>query len=115
VSQVNMESVLCGYLQRHHTGRKNAASSKTLEAVFHIKGADIRKMVNTLRCAGIPVCSDTAGYYYAGTQEEVNTTIAQLNSRITKIANAKNGLLASTEMFRTPAIDIQINLIVKEG
>lgn len=115
MSQVNMTSALCRYLQQHHTGRNNAASSKTLEAVFHVKGADIRKAVNALRCAGATVCSDTAGYYYADTQAEINATIAQLNSRITKIANAKNGLLAATELFQGPVINVQISLIVKEG
>lgn len=61
MSELNMETALCRYLRTHHTGRQNAASSKTLEAVFHVKGAEIRKTVNALRCGGFPVCSDTAG------------------------------------------------------
>ena len=78
MAELNMETALCGYLRTHHTGRRNAASSTTLEAVFHVKGAEIRKTVNALRCGGFPVCSDTAGYYYAQTQDEVNATVAQL-------------------------------------
>ena len=109
--EVNMETALCRYLRTHHTGRRNAASSKTLEAVFHVKGAEIRKTVNALRCGGFPVCSDTAGYYYAATQNEVNATIAQLNGRITKIANAKNGLLASTELF-APAVSMEMSICI---
>ena len=109
MSELNMETALCRYLRTHHTGRQNAASSKTLEAVFHVKGAEIRKTVNALRCGGFPVCSDTAGYYYA-------TTVAQLNSRITKISNAKNGLLASMELF-SPGVcmDICVNISLKGG
>lgn len=107
MSELNMETALCRYLRTHHTGRQNAASSKTLEAVFHVKGAEIRKTVNALRCGGFPVCSDTAGYYYAATQAEVNTTVAQLNSRITKISNAKNGLLASMALF-SPGVCMDI-------
>ena len=116
MSEVNMETALCRYLRTHHTGRQNAASSKTLEAVFHVKGAEIRKTVNALRCGGFPVCSDTAGYYYAATQAEVNTTVAQLNSRITKISNAKNGLLASMALF-SPGVcmDICVNISLKGG
>ena len=116
MSELNMETALCRYLRTHHTGRQNAASSKTLEAVFHVKGAEIRKTVNALRCGGFPVCSDTAGYYYAATQAEVNTTVAQLNSRITKISNAKNGLLASMELF-SPGVsmDICVNISLKGG
>ena len=68
--EVNMETALCRYLRTHHTGRRNAASSKTLEAVFHVKGAEIRKTVNALRCGGFPVCSDTAGYYYAAKRQQ---------------------------------------------
>ena len=116
MAELNMETALCGYLRTHHTGRRNAASSTTLEVVFHVKGAEIRKTVNALRCGGFPVCSDTAGYYYAQTQDEVNATVAQLNGRITKIANAKNGLLASMELF-SPAVcvDVSINISMRGG
>ena len=55
MAELNMETALCGYLRTHHTGRRNAASSTTLEAVFHVKGAEIRKTVNALRCGGFPV------------------------------------------------------------
>jgi hypothetical protein len=56
------------------------------------------------------------GYYYAQTQDEVNATVAQLNGRITKIANAKNGLLASMELF-SPAVcvDVSINISMRGG
>lgn len=116
MAELNMETALCGYLRTHHTGRRNAASSTTLEAVFHVKGAEIRKTVNALRCGGFPVCSDTAGYYFAQTQDEVNATVAQLNGRITKIANAKNGLLAEMELF-SPAVcvDVSINISMRGG
>jgi len=77
---------------KNHRGRKHAVSSKTLEAVFHIKGRAIRKAVNALRSNGIPVCSDENGYYYAVSQAEINATVAQLDSRIEKISTARNGL-----------------------
>jgi hypothetical protein len=46
----------------------------------------------------------------------VNSTIAQLNGRITKISNAKNGLLASMEMF-SPAmfVDVSVCISMKGG
>lgn len=114
--QVNVETAVCNYLKTNHTGRKYAASSKVLEKAFQIKGSEVRKIVNTLRCAGYPVCSDTVGYYYAATQEEINTTIAQLNGRITKISNARNGLLASLAMNKAPVvIDVSLQLTVAGG
>lgn len=108
--QLNIESSVCRFLREHHTGRANAASNKTLEAAFNIKGSEVRKIVNSLRCAGYPVCSDTADYYYAATHEEVNATIAQLNGRITKISNARNELLMCTKLNRVPPIHIDINI-----
>jgi hypothetical protein len=104
---------LCDFLKKNHTGRENAALSKTLEAFFDLNGREVRKCVNTLRGGGFPVCSDMVGYYYAASQDEVNETIAQLNSRITKISNARNGLLAAN--CNTPShipISIEIKLSV---
>ena len=107
----NKTIVLCEYLRLNHKGRQNAASSKTLEAVFSLNGKEIRKCVNILRCDGFPVCSDTVGYYSAATQDEVDATIAQLNSRITQISNAKNGLLNAVAKINQPIqVDIRIEL-----
>lgn len=92
--QLNMESDLCAYLQRNNTGSECAVSSKVLEAFFHVKGTEIRRMVNTLRCAGEPICSSSEGYYYAANEKEVWATIAQLSGRITKITLARDGMLA---------------------
>lgn len=115
MEQVNIESSVCRFLRDNHTGRKNAASSRTLEAVFHVKGSEVRKIINSLRCTGHPVCSDSTGYYYAATQDEVNATIAQLNSRITKISNARNGLLAGRNQSSLLPIrvDVGVNLYLK--
>lgn len=88
----NISQGLHTYLMKNHKGRNHAVSSKTLEAVFHIKGAAVRKTVNSLRSDGIPICSDENGYYYAASQSEINATVAQLDSRIEKIFTARNGL-----------------------
>ena len=80
------------YLKQNHGGRKNAASSKTLEAVFHIKSVTVRKIVNSLRSDGVPICIDAGGYYYAASKAEIDATVAQLDNRIQKIAKARNGL-----------------------
>lgn len=115
MEQVNIESSVCCFLRDNHTGRKNAASSKTLEAVFHVKGSEVRKIVNSLRCTGHPVCSDSTGYYYAATQDEVNATVAQLSSRIDKISSARDGLLAARKQsaLRPIHVDMDVNLYWK--
>lgn len=91
--EVNIEDAFCEYLKRYHKGSANPVSSKTLEAVFHLKGTEIRKLVNSLRCQGKPICSDYYGYYYAANQRELDATVAQLSSRINQITKARDGLL----------------------
>ena len=91
--KTNIEEALCEYLAKNFRGANNPVSSKTLETVFHVKGTEIRRLVNSLRCKGEPICSDLDGYYYAANQHEINATIAQLSSRIQKIAQARDGLL----------------------
>ena len=95
--QFNIEETFCEYLSKYYRGSNNPVSSKTLETVFYVKGAEIRRMVNSLRCKGKPICSDLDGYFYADNQHEINATIAQLSSRIHKIAQARDGLLNRNE------------------
>jgi len=97
VGKRNINQSLHTYLMKNHKGKNHAVSSKTLEAVFHIKGVAVRKAVNALRSSGIPVCSDKNGYYYAASQAEINATVAQLDSRIQKISKARNGIAKKYE------------------
>lgn len=91
------DKALCEHLRKYHRGQENAASSKELEAAFHIKGAELRRAVNRLRCDGHPICSDATGYFYAARRSEIKTTVAQLTGRISKITAARSGLLKSYE------------------
>ena len=95
--ELNIEEVFCEYLEKCHKGSANPVQSKSLEAVFYLKGTEIRKLVNTLRCKGKPICSNYYGYYYAANQYEINGTIAQLNSRIQQMSKARDGLAACNE------------------
>ena len=92
--KLNIEEAFCEYLAKNFRGAANPVSSKTLETIFHVKGTEIRRIVNSLRCKGEPICSDLDGYYYANNQLEIKATIAQLSSRIQKIAQARDGLLS---------------------
>ena len=87
-------------LKRRHFGRANAVKSPVLEARFGISGRVLREAVNELRCNGHPVCSDENGYYYASSEAELLATIRQLNSRISKIAKAKNGLVRTAKKYK---------------
>lgn len=56
------------YMRTQHKGKANAVKSREIEAAFHCKGAEVRRMVNDLRCKGIPICSCNEGYYYADSE-----------------------------------------------
>ena len=83
-----MDNPIAEYLKTHHKGAQSVISSRELEAAFHIRGPDLRRLINSLRGEGIPICSSDSGYYYAETEEELQGTIRQLRSRIKKIAHA---------------------------
>ena len=84
-------------MRKYHQGQENAASSRELEAAFHVQGVELRRAVNRLRCDGYPICSNANGYFYAARLSEIKATIAQLTGRISQIAAAKSGLLKSYE------------------
>ncbi|MEG0912690.1 MAG: hypothetical protein RSD35_08115 [Oscillospiraceae bacterium] len=83
---------LCFFLRERHRGRQNAASSKELEVALCISGRTLREHINKLRIVGYPICSETDGYYYASTVNELNDTIARLDSLSEQIGQASDGL-----------------------
>ena len=96
-NKLNIENALCEYLKKHHKGASKTISSRKLEVVFSVTGAEIRRAVNALRCACQPICSDTSGYYFGETKKEIMGTVTQLNGRVHKIAMARDGLISSIE------------------
>ena len=80
------------YLRQYHCGEENAVSSRELERVFRLDGAELRRTINALREKGVPICSFDGGYYYAATDEELRRTIWQFRSRIRRMAIAERGL-----------------------
>ena len=91
------DKALCEYLRKYHRGQERAASSRELEAAFRVKGTELRRTVNRLRCGGYPICSDATGYFYAARRSEIKATVAQLTGRISKISAAAEGLRKSYE------------------
>lgn len=83
---------LLAYLKENHQGMNKAAQSQSIEKRFHVSGRSIRNIVHILRCEGNPICSDENGYYYAATKRELVGSIRQLDSRISKIKQARDGL-----------------------
>ena len=84
---------ICDYLREYHTGRQNAVYSRELERRFNLDGRNVRRKISKLRQEGVPICSGDTGYYYAASQDEVNETVKRLNQLVTKVSNARTGLL----------------------
>ena len=93
----DIDKALCEHLKKHHRGQESAVSSRELEAAFHLKGTELRRVINRLRCNSTPICSDATGYFYAKRPSEIKATVAQLTGRISKISAAAGGLMKSYE------------------
>ena len=96
---MDLDSSIAEYLKAYHTGEARAVTSRELETVFRIRGPCLRKAVNRLRAAGVPICSFASGYYYAETIEELDHTINQLLSRVKYILHAAWGLRKARRKF----------------
>lgn len=90
-----METIhpITAHLKEYHTGERNIVSSRELEVAFQIRGPELRTIINAERRKCFPICSTDKGYFYAETEEELQRTIRQLQSRIKKIAHAERGLI----------------------
>ena len=72
-------------------------------------GRTLRRKISRLRQDGYPICSDENGYYYAESQSEINATVCRLNMLVTKISNARTGMLHASLVDGGLKVDISIN------
>ena len=105
------------YMEKHppvlqnHIGKEKAIHSKELEKLFMLDGRNIRRKISALRQDGFPICSDETGYYYADNQKEINHTVCRLNELVTKVSNARTGLLfASVLGEKEQTIEVTIKV-----
>lgn len=73
-------------------GETSRITSGEIGRLTNLKSSQIRKIVNESRSKFIPIASDSEGYFIATEPAELNHTIAQLNSRIHKMIQAREGL-----------------------
>lgn len=108
---MDKKKAICEYLRKNHIGKENAIHSKELEKLFLLDGRNIRRKISALRQDGFPICSDETGYYYADNQNEINTTVCRLNELVTKVSNARTGLLFASilgENAQTVEVTIKV-------
>lgn len=108
---MDRKKAICEYLRQNHIGKEKAIHSKELEKLFMLDGRNIRRKISALRQDGFPICSDETGYYYADNQKEINHTVCRLNELVTKVSNARTGLLfASVLGEKEQTIDVTIKV-----
>ena len=108
---MDKRTAICNYLKKYHTGKENAVFSRDLERLFSMDGRTLRRKISSLRQDGHPICSDETGYYYAESQKEINATICRLNTLVTKISNARTGMLYASVLSDEPvSVSIRISL-----
>ncbi len=98
---MDKKNAICEYLKKNHTGKDKAVFSAELERLFSVDGRTLRRKISSLRQDGYPICSDETGYYYADNQKEINDTVCRLNELVTKISNARTGLLYALYLSAT--------------
>ena len=111
---MDKSTALYVYLKKYHTGKEKAVPSTKLERLFSLSGRNLRRKINRLRQDGVPICSDQNGYYFAANQEEVNATVFRLNGLVTKISNARTGLLYSSLLGELP-LPIEVTIQIDDG
>lgn len=108
---MDKRTAISNYLKKYHTGKENAVFSRELERLFSMDGRTLRRKISSLRQDGHPICSDETGYYYAESQKEINATICRLNTLVTKISNARTGMLYASVLSDEPvSVSIRISL-----
>lgn len=82
------------YLREHSDGKDYPICSSELAKAFGVPRTTIRRMINTARSNGSPICSGQRGYYITTDKEEIRNTIQSLRGRISKMEKAIAGLEA---------------------
>ena len=113
VRDMDKKSAICMYLKNNHTGKSRAIHSRDLQRLFSIDGRNLRRTISSLRQDGYPICSDESGYYYADNQKEINQTVYRLNGMLTKVSNARTGLLHAS--LQPMPVTIEITVIMNGG
>lgn len=80
------------YLREHSDGKDYPVCSRELAKAFCVPRTTIRRMINTARSNGSPICSNQKGYYITNDKEEIKSIISSLRGRIAKMECAIIGL-----------------------
>lgn len=80
------------YLREYSSGKDDPVCSKEIASAFGVPRTTVRRMINTARSNGVPICSCQNGYYITDKKDEIKETIKSLRGRIYKMECAIAGL-----------------------
>ena len=81
-------------------GDAHRITASEISQLTDINAPTVRQIVNASRANFVPIASDGNGYFIAETPDELDHTIAQLNSRIHKMIQAREGLKKAQRLMR---------------
>lgn len=70
-------------------------TAPALGQAFRLHPSRVRAYINLARCMGLPICSNSKGYYYSTDPAEIQATIDHIQDRIDKQTQAVKGLMES--------------------
>ena len=108
---MDKKKAICEYLRKIILAKKMPSTARSLKSCFCLTDEIFAARFSALRQDGFPICSDETGYYYADNQKEINTTVYRLNELVTKVSNARTGLLFASilgENAQTVEVTIKV-------
>ena len=81
-------------------GDAHRITASEISQLTDINAPTVRQIVNASRANFVPIASAGNGYFIAETPDELDHTIAQLNSRIHKMIQAREGLKKAQRLMR---------------
>ncbi len=91
-SIISMSMNIVDWIERGKYTPESPITAPQIASKFHIHPSIVRSYVNQARIMGIPICSNTKGYFYSHKREHVEATIAHMEDRINKQLAAISGL-----------------------
>lgn len=103
-----LERELLAYIRRMARGPRRAIKAKNLAEALGLddpEGRQVREMINRIRLAGEPICSETGtnpGFFWPLSGQETEHTLATLISRENKIREVRRGFQRGRERYFGP-------------
>ncbi len=91
-----IEKIVLEIIRKHN--KKNKIFDGQIRSQIQVEdpaekpGAGLRRVINSLRTKGYPICSDTSGYWYAESKAELLENAEALKGRAYKILEAARGM-----------------------